>query len=56
MRSWERVVPVNLNDSSAVSAVPDDEWGECWGVPPEVHDHLHRLERVELQGSCHGFS
>ncbi len=23
--------------------------GESWGVSPEVHDHLHSFERVELQ-------
>ncbi len=31
------------------SAVYDGEWGESWGVSPEVHDHLHSFERVELQ-------
>ncbi len=31
------------------SAVHDGEWGESRGVPPEVHDHLHSFERVELQ-------
>ncbi len=25
------------------------EWGESGGVSPEVHDHLHCFERVELQ-------
>ncbi len=27
----------------------DSEWGESWGVSPEVHDHLHSFKRVELQ-------
>ncbi len=31
------------------SAVHDGEWGESRGVSPEVHDHLHCLEHVELQ-------
>ncbi len=31
------------------SAVYDGEWGECRGVSPEVHDHLHSFERVQLQ-------
>ncbi len=25
------------------------EWGESRGVSPEVHDHLHCFEHVELQ-------
>ncbi len=28
------------------SAVHDGEWGECRGVPPEVHYHLHSFESV----------
>ncbi len=31
------------------SAVHDGEWGESRGVSPEVHDHLHCFERVQLQ-------
>ncbi len=31
------------------SAVHDGEWGESRGVSPEVHDHLHCFECVELQ-------
>ncbi len=31
------------------SAVHDGEWGENRGVSPEVHDHLHSFEHVELQ-------
>ncbi len=31
------------------SAVHDGEWGECRGVSPEVHNHLHSFERVKLQ-------
>ncbi len=32
------------------SAAHDGEWGESrGGRPPEVHGHLHSLERVELQ-------
>ncbi len=31
------------------SAVHDGEFGESRRVSPEVHDHLHCLERVELQ-------
>jgi len=34
------VLPMNLNDS----LLP-----RCWGVSPEVHDHLHCFERVQLQ-------
>ncbi len=30
------------------SAVYDGGWGECRGVSPEVHDHLHCFEHVEL--------
>ncbi len=32
-----------------IATVHDGEWGECRGVSPEVHDHLHCFERVELQ-------
>ncbi len=31
------------------SAVHDGEWGESRGLSPEVHDHLHSFESVELQ-------
>ncbi len=31
------------------SAVHDGVWGESRGVSPEVHNHLHCFERVELQ-------
>ncbi len=31
------------------SALHDGEWGESRGVSPEVHDHLHCFECVELQ-------
>ncbi len=31
------------------SAVYDGEWGECRGFSPEVHDHFHSFESVELQ-------
>ncbi len=48
-RSWEMVAPRNLNDSTVISAVHDGEWGESRGVSPEVHDHLHCFECVELQ-------
>ncbi len=48
-RSWEMVVPMNLNDSTCYSAVHDGEWGECRGVLPEVHNHLPCFERVQLQ-------
>ncbi len=30
-------------------AVYDGECGECRGIYPEVHNHLHCFERVELQ-------
>ncbi len=33
-------MPRNLNDG---------EWGESRRVSPEVHNHLHCFERVELQ-------
>ncbi len=31
------------------NAVHDDLWEDCRGVSPEVHDHLHCFERVELR-------
>ncbi len=31
------------------SAVHDGEWAESRGVSPEVHDHLHCFECVQLQ-------
>ncbi len=44
------VVARNLNDSTVVTVhVHDCEWGGEQGVSPEVHDHLHCFERVELQ-------
>ncbi len=43
------VVPRNLNDSTAVtSAVHDGKWEESRGASPEVHNHLHCFERVQL--------
>ncbi len=42
--SWE-MVPTNLNDSTAVTVL----FMMVRGVSPEVHDHLHCFERVELQ-------
>ncbi len=45
------VVPRNLNDSTAVTVLSVMvSGGESRGVSPEVHDHLHCFERVELQG------
>ncbi len=40
------MLPRNLNDSTAVSAVHDGEWGESegGGRSPEVHDHLHCVQ------------
>ncbi len=44
------VVPRNLNDSTAVTVLFMMVSGEsAGGVSPEVHDHLHSFERVELQ-------
>ncbi len=49
-RSWEMVVPRNLNDSTAVTVLfMMVSGGESRGVSPEVHDHLHCFERVKLQ-------
>ncbi len=31
------------------SVVHDGEWGRARGISPEVHDHLHSFEDVELQ-------
>ncbi len=31
------------------SVVHDGEWGESWGVSPEVHYHLYSFVRVQLQ-------
>ncbi len=31
------------------SAVHDGNWGQSRGVSPEVHDHLHCFERLQLQ-------
>ncbi len=45
LSSWEMVVPRNLNDSTAVTVL----FMMVRGVSPEVHDHLHCFERVELQ-------
>ncbi len=42
-------MPRNLNDSTAVSAVHDGGWGGRPGGVPEVHDHLHCFERIQLQ-------
>ncbi len=44
------VVPKNLNDSTVVTVLfMMVSGGRAWVVPPEVHDHLHCFERVELQ-------
>ncbi len=48
-RSWEMVVPRNLNDSTAFTELFMMVMGESWGVSSEVHDHLHSFKRVELQ-------
>ncbi len=43
------MVPRNLNDSTAVTVLfMMVSGGRAWGVSPEVHDHLHSLERVKL--------
>ncbi len=31
------------------SAVSDGEWGECRGISPKDHNHIHGFERVKLQ-------
>jgi len=28
--------------------VQKPKWRECWGVPPEVHYHLHCFEHFQL--------
>ncbi len=47
------VVPRNLNDSTAVTVlfmmVSGGERGGGGTGSPEVHDHLHCFERVQLQ-------
>ncbi len=44
------VVPRILNDSTVVTVLSMMvRWGECRGVSPEVHYHLHCFEHVELQ-------
>ncbi len=43
------MVPRNDEFHCCHSFVHDGEWGECRGVSPEVHDHLHSFERVQLQ-------
>ncbi len=50
-RSWVKVVPRDLNYSTAVTVLfmMVSKWGECRGVSPEVHDHLHCFDRVQLQ-------
>ncbi len=47
-RSWELLVPRNLNDSTVVTVLFMIVTGGR-GVSPEVHDHLHSFERVKLQ-------
>ncbi len=43
-------MPRNLNDSTVVTVLSMMvSGGETRGVSPEVHDHLHCFERVELQ-------
>ncbi len=50
-RSWEMVVPRNLNGLHCIHrVVHDSEWGESWGVSPEVHDHLHSFKRCWAPG------
>ncbi len=44
------VVPRNLNDSTAVAVLFMMVGGGGLGGSPEVHDHLHSFERVQLQG------
>ncbi len=46
--SWEMVVPRNLNDSTAVTVLFMMVSGGEQGGSPEVHDHLHCFERVQL--------
>ncbi len=44
------VLPRNLNDSTAVTVLSMMvSGGRAGGVSPEVYDHLHCFERVELQ-------
>ncbi len=44
------VLPMNLNDSTAVTVLfMMVSGGECRGDSPEVHDHLHCFEHIELQ-------
>ncbi len=53
-RSWEMMDPRNLNDSIAVTVLfmmvsVGRTAGGGGGGTPEVHDHLHSFERVQLQ-------
>ncbi len=49
-RSWEMVVPKNLNDSTAVTVLFMMVSGRRAGwFSPEIHEHLHCFERVQLQ-------
>ncbi len=52
-RSWEMLVPRNLNESTAATVlfmmVSGGSVCVCGGGSPEVHDHLQSFDRVELQ-------
>ncbi len=48
-RSWEIVVPRNLNDSTAVTVLFVMVSGGRAGGSPEVHDHLQCFKRVKLR-------
>ncbi len=48
-RSWEIVMPRNLNDSTAATVLFMMVSGGRAGGSPEVHDNLHCFERVKLQ-------
>ncbi len=43
------MVPRNLNDSTAVTVLFMMVSGGEQGISPDVHDHLHSFERVQLQ-------
>ncbi len=48
-KSWEMVVPRNQNDSTAVTVLFMMVSGGGGGGSPEIHNHLHYFERVQLQ-------
>ena len=48
-RFWEMVDPRNLKVSTADTELLRMVMGQCGGVAPKVHCHLHSFERVQLE-------